>query len=47
MILIVPISSFKFDHGKANYVNKTSVVENDNTKNLNTNILVIESPLNK
>lgn len=44
--ITVPISSFKFDHGKANYVNKTSVVENDNTKNLNTNILVIESPLN-
>lgn len=41
----VPLRSFKFDHGKANYVNKTSVVENDNTKNLNTNMLVLESPL--
>lgn len=44
--ITVPISSFKFDHGKQNYVNKTDVVENDNTKNLNTNILVIETPLN-
>ena len=43
--LIMPITSFKFDSGKVSYINKTSIVDSPNAHNLNTNILVLESPL--
>lgn len=41
----IPILSFKNDHGKVSYINKTSVVDSNNAHNLNTNMLVIETPL--
>lgn len=41
----LPILSLKYDNGKISYINKTSVVESNNAHNLNTNILVIETPL--
>lgn len=44
---IIPINSFKYDHGKVSYVNKISPHEGTNNHNLNTNLLVIETPLNK
>lgn len=41
----VPITSFKYDSGKVSYINKTSVLDSGNNHNLNSNVLVIESPL--
>lgn len=43
----IPINSFKFDHGKVDYVNKITKFKSDNNHNLNNNFLVIGTPLLK
>lgn len=43
--LDIPVESFKFEHIKANYVVDIVNYEDENQSNLNTNILIIESPL--
>lgn len=43
--LEIPIESFKFEHIKANYVVDIPNYENENQSNINSNVLILESPL--